>query len=85
MPRPQAMEQRFYAPSGGNRSIPRPESPGYSPGNRSASQLRTRNIHRYSLKPGSSTALTTLHTTISKPPRTTRCYKRTTTTTRSKA
>jgi hypothetical protein len=85
MPRPQAMEQRISGPSGGNRSIPQPERPGYSPGNRAAPQLRTMDTYRFSLKPGATTALSTLHTDIPTPPRTTRCYKRTTTTTRSQA
>jgi len=85
MPRPQAMEQRVSAPSGGNCSRPQPSCPGYSPGTTAARQVQNPTNCRYSLKPGASTALTTLHTDISTPPRTARCYKRRTTTTRSKA
>ena len=85
MPRPQAEEQRVSVPFGGNSSIRQPKRPGYSPGKSAARQVQNPDSHRFSLKPGASTALTAFHTDISTPPRTTRCYKRTTTTTRSQA
>jgi hypothetical protein len=97
MPRPQAMEQHIPIRSAGNRAIRQPERPGYNPGNPAVLQFQNPDTYRSFLKTWKSTTLATtltttltttpsaFHTDTSKPPRTTRCYKRTTTTTRSKA